>query len=285
MSFASFGPMPRARKLFAVGVGIIAGSVALRGHTPEAHADGLVASSCPPGFVRVPSGTFMMGSPMSDGDADEHPQHALTLPGFCMQRLEVTVAEYEACINAGNCTPTGTESQCNSQHVNRANHPINCVDWNQAMTYCNYIGARLPTEPEWEYAARGSDGRKYPWGNQPPNAHLLNACGDECVSYAASLPTPEVKHAMYAGSDGYPETSPVGSYPRGASPFGVLDIAGNVYEWTSSPYCTYPQHQCPSQYRMYRGAGWYTEKTAAVATRNGNLITDRSVVVGIRCAK
>ena len=112
-----------------------------------------------------------------------------------MDLTEVTVAIYDACVRAGSCTRAGgpdLDPFCNEGKPERANHPINCVDWNQAMTYCNYIGARLPTEPEWEYAARGSDGRKYPWGNTPPNAHLLNACGDECVSYAASLPTPEL---------------------------------------------------------------------------------------------
>lgn len=225
-----------------------------------------------------------MGSPPTDGDADEHPQHTVTVTGFCMERLEVTEAEYEACVSAGSCTPSATEAMCNSQSPNRGSHPVNCVDWNQAVAYCNYIGARLPTEEEWEYAARGTDGRKYPWGNQPPNATLLNACGDECVAYAHTVHN-ETKIAMYSGNDGFTETAPVGSYPRGASPFGILDMAGNVYEWTSSPYCTYPQHACSSPYRMYRGGGWYTEKTAAAATRNGDLTGDHKVVVGMRCAK
>jgi len=280
--------VPWARKAFLISLAAGAGALAIpaQGHfIGEAQAQSLL---CPPGFVRVPSGTFTMGSPPTEGDADEHPAHTLTLAGFCMERLEVTVAEYEACIAAGACTPTGTDTQCNMQPQNRparSNHPINCVDFQQASSYCSYIGARLPTEPEWEYAARGSDGRKYPWGNAPPSPRLLNECGDECAAYAASLPTPETKKPMYSGSDGWAETSPVGSYPRGASPFGILDIAGNVYEWTSSPYCNYPQHNCSSQYRMYRGGGWYTEKSAAVAVRNGNLMTDKSVVVGIRCAK
>jgi formylglycine-generating enzyme required for sulfatase activity len=202
-----------------------------------------------------------------------------------MQRLEVTVADYEACINAGTCTPTGTEPLCNMQQATvRANHPVNCVDWHQAMAYCSYLGARLPSEMEWEYAARGTDGRKYPWGNTAPTPRRLNGCGDECVAYALRVHG-ETKVALFSGSDGYEETAPVGSYPAGASPFGVLDMAGNVYEWTSSPYCNYPQHSCASQYRMYRGGAWYTDKTAAAATRNGNLVTERSVVVGIRCAR
>jgi formylglycine-generating enzyme required for sulfatase activity len=276
-----------ARKAYLIAVAVGAGALAIPMHTPEAQAQ-QPTMPCPQGFVRIPAGTFLMGSAPGDGETDEHPAHAVTVPSFCMERLEVTVAEYEACMLAGVCTATGADSQCNmnpGKRPSRSNHPVNCVDFSQAMTFCAYIGARLPTEPEWEYAARGVDGRKYPWGNTPPGPQLLNACGAECSVYAANLATPETKMAMYPGSDGYAETSPVGSYPRGASPFGILDIAGNVYEWTSSPYCTYPQHNCSSQYRVYRGAGWYTEKTAAVTTRNGNLLTDKSVVVGIRCAR
>ncbi len=263
---------------------VVAISFATRGEKSDARAQLAVSTGCPPGFMRVPSGTFMMGSPATEGEPDEHPAHSLTVTGFCMERLEVTEAEYDACVSAGTCTAPGSDAMCNSQNAARGGHPVNCVDWNQAMTYCNYIGARLPTEPEWEYAARGTDGRRYPWGNQPPNARLLNACGDECVAYATTVHN-ETKKAMYPGNDGYAETAPVGSYPRGASPFGILDMAGNVYEWTSSPYCNYPQHACATPYRMYRGGGWYTEKTATAATRNGHLTTEKSVVVGIRCAK
>jgi formylglycine-generating enzyme required for sulfatase activity len=273
------------RKLVVVGVALAVGAAVAVPSRRVARADQTAARHhCPAGFLYVPSGTFTMGSPPGEGDPDEHPAHTLTLPGFCMERLEVTVADYQRCVAAGACTASGTEQSCNASVPGRARHPINCVDWNQATAYCRFAGARLPSEEEWEYAARGSDGRKYPWGNKPPNRHLLDACDEECVRYAAGVHH-ETKVAMYPGSDGYAETAPVGSYPYGASPFGILDMAGNVYEWTSSPYCNYPRHACASRYRVYRGGGWYTEKTAAVATRNGNLTTDRSVVVGIRCAK
>jgi formylglycine-generating enzyme required for sulfatase activity len=242
-------------------------------------------SRCPKGFVAIPGGTFTMGSPDGEGDADEHPEHKVTVNEFCMQRLEVTVAEYETCIDAGVCTATGIDNACNvHKAAQRQTHPINCVDWYQAMAYCNYVGGRLPSEMEWEYAARGTDGRKYAWGNSPPGPTRLNACGDECTAYAQREYS-ETKPSMYSGNDGFEETAPVGSYPAGASPFGLLDIAGNVYEWTVSPYCSYPDHNCTSEYRMYRGGGWYTDKTAAAATRNGNKTSERSVVVGIRCAK
>jgi len=271
-----------------VALALVAVALAVHSTQTTARADVTLAPNatniCPTGFTYIPSGSFNIGSPDTEGDADEHPRHMVSVSGFCMQRLEVTAVEYQACINASFCTASGTDAMCNTTRLaTHGNHPVNCVDWTQAMTYCNYINGRLPTELEWEYAARGSDGRKYPWGNTAPTPRRLNACGDECVDYAKRVHN-ETKNAMYAGSDGYEETAPVGSFPAGASPFGLLDMAGNVYEWTSSPYCMYPQHTCSSQYRMYRGGGWYTDKTAAVATRNGNLITERSVVVGIRCA-
>jgi len=241
------------------------------------------AASCPAGFVFIPGGTFMMGAPSTEGDADEHPQHAVTVAPFCMSKLEVTVSQYQACVTAGMCIATKTESRCNASDASRTNHPINCINFSMALAYCNWTSGRLPTEEEWEYAARGTDGRRYPWGNSAPSPQLLNACGDECVTYASGIG--ETKTALFSGSDGYTETSPVGSYPRGASPFGVLDMAGNVYEWTSSPYCTYPTHNCQSNYRMYRGGGWYSSGGVTVTTRNGNNANDARVVVGIRCAK
>ena len=277
--------MRTRRKLVLAGVAIAACAAVALPNRRDARAEGAsLGPPCSSGFLRVPSGTFTMGSPAGEGDPDEHPAHTLTLPGFCMQRTEVTVADYQSCVASGACTAAGTGTECNAGVAGRGRHPINCVDWNQATAYCAHIGARLPTEPEWEYAARGPDARKYPWGNHAPNGHFLNACDTECVSYALRVHH-EVKHAMFPGSDGYETTAPVGSYPFGASPYGLLDMAGNVYEWTSSPYCPYPSHSCTSPYRMYRGGAWYTEKTASVATRNGNLPTDRTVVVGFRCAK
>ncbi|HEY2366186.1 MAG TPA: SUMF1/EgtB/PvdO family nonheme iron enzyme [Polyangiaceae bacterium] len=240
--------------------------------------------TCPAGFARVPGATFMMGSPAGEGAADEHPQHAVAVGTFCMERLEVTVSQYQACVTAGMCAAVKSDVGCNSNKgPDRLNHPVNCVSYPMAVSYCNWTGARLPTEPEWEYAARGTDGRRYAWGNAAPNAMIMNGCGDECVSYAARIP--ETKAALFTGNDGFEETAPVGSFPRGASPFGVLDMTGNVFEWTSSPYCNYPAHECTSNYRMYRGGGWYSSAGVTVATRNGNNATETSVVVGIRCAK
>jgi formylglycine-generating enzyme required for sulfatase activity len=240
-------------------------------------------ATCPAGYTRIPGATFLMGAPAGEGDADEHPQHAVAVGTFCMERLEVTVTQYQACVTAGMCIAVKSDTSCNSNKADRGNHPVNCVSYPMALSYCNWAGGRLPTEAEWEYAARGTDGRRYAWGNSAPNPQLMNGCGDECVAYAARVP--ETKTALFSGNDGFEETAPVGSYPRGASPFGLLDMTGNVYEWTASPYCTYPQHECTSNYRMYRGGGWYSSGGVSVTTRNGNNATETSVVVGIRCAK
>jgi formylglycine-generating enzyme required for sulfatase activity len=151
-------------------------SVAARFAVPAA------ASGCPSDMVHVPGGRFSMGSPGVGGD-DEHPQHQVTLAGYCIDRIEVTVVAYTRCVASGKCTAAqepakaGFDSLCNGTRADRQEHPVNCVDWNQATAYCGWVKKRLPSEAEWEYAARGGDGRMYPWGNDAPSAKRLNACG------------------------------------------------------------------------------------------------------------
>src|SRR5262249_23818063 len=131
---------------------------------------------------------------------------------------------------------------CNAGHADRANHPINCVAWAMANLYCQKRGGRLPTEAEWEYAARGSSQRMYPWGEEAPDAKHLTAGGQECGRWGPSTADP--KPPMYADDDGSPGTAPVGSFPSGASKHGLLDLAGNVWEWTAdwfAPYSSEPQ--------------------------------------------
>jgi formylglycine-generating enzyme required for sulfatase activity len=201
--------------------------------------------SCPEGMVFVPEGTFTMGSPDGEGHADEHPAHPVKLSAFCIGGTEVDVHNYRECVHDKRgdlqCTAPKTFPSCNWGAAARVHHPVNCVDWAQADTYCKWAGGALPTEAQWEYAARGTDNRKFPWGNEPPRANRLNACGTEC-----SEANPE-RHAMYDKSDKWHETAPVGFFPDGASPFGALDMAGNVYEWVGDWYAPYTAAAAPVQ--------------------------------------
>ncbi|NLI41381.1 MAG: SUMF1/EgtB/PvdO family nonheme iron enzyme, partial [Caldisericales bacterium] len=164
-------------------------------------------------MVYVPAGEFEMGD--EDGALDEQPVHTVYLDEYWIDQTEVTNGQYERCVAADSCTvpKSSYSSTRDSYYGNRsyADYPVIYVDWNQADAYCKWAGGRLPTEAEWEKASRGTDGRDYPWGDSI----------DE-------------NHANYDGNIG--DTSEVGRYPKGASPYGALDMAGNVWEWVSDWY-------------------------------------------------
>lgn len=165
-------------------------------------------------LVLIPAGTLMIGTEPGDLP-NTQPVHAVTFAEFCIDRTEVTVTSYAECVNEGGCQEPETVgfSGCNWEVAGRDNHPVTCVDHARADTYCAWAHKRLPTEKEWEYAARGSEGRLYPWGNADPDQSLLNF--GNVVN----------------------ETTPVGSYPNGATPdTNLLDMAGNVWEWTASEW-------------------------------------------------
>ena len=248
--------------------------------------------ACPAGMLRVPGGAFAMGSPDGVGDDDEHPRHAVTVSAFCLDRTEVTVAAYEACVAAGRCTAPHRERSPYCNHPDRGDHPVNCVDWGQAVAYCRWLGRRLPSEAEWEYAARGSDGRLYPWGNEPPSASRLNACGRECVAWGKRVLGRDWP-AMYDADDGWATTAPVGSFPAGASPFGALDMAGNVWEWTADWHGSYPDSPVTDPRgpatgtgRIDRGNGWHAHLPADVraAARSSDDPAVPTNSTGLRCA-
>ncbi len=270
---------------------------------PPARTAPATASQPPSGgaagqMVRISAGTFWMGS--DDGDSDEKPVHAVQVASFEMDVTEVTVASYAKCVNAGGCQPAPTtvdwpgisdrdrrifSEACNGNRGDRQNHPVNCVTWYQADTYCRWAGKRLPTEEEWEYAARGTDGRRYPWGNEAPGPRLLNACGSECVAWARERGRNWT--AMYEADDGWPTTAPVGSYPSGDSPFGLHDMAGNVWEWTASGYSEdYSKYRAKDRF-VCRGGGWYSVDPSFVraALRICDAPTVRSSDLGFRCAR
>jgi formylglycine-generating enzyme required for sulfatase activity len=249
---------------------------------------------CAANQVSIPGGTFWMGDPDY-----ARPVHKVTLSPFCIDKTEVTVAGYRACVQDGGCPPpsatvdwkdikpdekTKWSPYCTWGKRGLDQHPINCVDWNQATTFCEWAGGRLPSEAEWEYAARGKDGRLFPWGNQRPDASRLNACGGECG-----------QARMYPGDDGWPATAPVGSFPEGASAFGVLDMAGNVWEWTADSFADYsdqpvtdPQRlQHDGSPRVFRGGSWTNVDPAWVRAgyRNKRDPGSRTLILGFRCAR
>ncbi len=167
--------------------------------------------------VYVPGGKFQMGGLDGDAQDDEKPAHPVTVGPFWMDKVEVTNAMYQLCVSAGVCNPP-SEFKSESREMyfgspDFADYPVVYVDWNDAKTYCEWAGRRLPTEAEWEFAARGNaDYRRYPWGDQSPTNNLAN------YDYTVR------------------DTTRVGSYPTGASPFGALDMAGNVWEWVADYY-------------------------------------------------
>jgi formylglycine-generating enzyme required for sulfatase activity len=257
---------------------------------------------CPANMVLIPKGTFKMGS--DEGSSNEKPVHDVPVDAFCMDETEVTVEAYGACVLSKGCASashtvlwflysaadvTLWSRFCNANRAGHEKHPINCVDWNMADTYCKKNDKRLPTEKEWEYSARGTDGRKYPWDPQKgePRDGLLNACGSECVAMGKSHG--QTWAAMYKEDDGFPDTAPVGSFPEGKSFHKVLDMAGNVNEWTDTFYTSNYENNNSNggDERVIRGGSWYDEDASNVrgATRRSNAPANRiGNDLGFRCA-
>ncbi|HOW50420.1 MAG TPA: SUMF1/EgtB/PvdO family nonheme iron enzyme [bacterium] len=213
-------------------------------------------------MVSVPAGEFQMGCNEAVDDicgGDEFPYHAVTLSAYQIGKYEVTVAEYRKCVESGACNNGGEHihystkadefSRCNFGAEGRDAHPMQCVTWYGAKAYCEWIGQRLPTEAEWEKAARGTDGRKYPWGNEPlvscDHAVIDDGSGEGCGTLS---------------------TWPVGSKPNGVSPYGAHDMIGNVAEWVNDwydgdYYATSPANDPAgpeiSESRVSRGGAWF----------------------------
>ena len=217
---------------------------------------------CPAGMVLIEGGRFFMGTDAGKSVlAMARPAHKVEVARFCMDIHEVTTEDYVKCSDKGECKRAFPESYwpqgsmkkseweraraafsplCNFGAEDRGRHPINCVMWAQASEYCKVMGKRLPSEMEFEFAARGSDGRRYPWGDAPPSERHLNGCGKECVEWRAEQGLSAVE-PLYPGSDAYVGTAPIGSFPEGRTQAGLFDITGNVFEWTADPFRAYPQ--------------------------------------------
>ncbi|MBI4704578.1 MAG: formylglycine-generating enzyme family protein [Deltaproteobacteria bacterium] len=235
--------------------------------TPDTSEPPQPSADCPSGMARIPAGSFMMGS--EDGEPDERRVHEVPVQRFCMDLTEVTVDAYGACVNAGSCTKPDAGADCNWGESWGADRPVNCVDWNQAIAYCAWAEKRLPTEEEWEYAARGTDGRKYPWGKEEPAGQLCwEGVGNDL------------------GRDNPYSTCPVGRYAAGRSPFGLFDMAGNVWEWTASWYSEDYGKSGVTANRVSRGGGrGQLASDVRAAIRWGHEPTYRSHALGFRCAR
>ncbi|MGD8815422.1 MAG: formylglycine-generating enzyme family protein, partial [Anaerolineales bacterium] len=275
-------------------------------------------------MVYVPAGEFVMGNPgaqwmwngnLTDGDldiqvhTDESPQHTVYLDAYWIDQTEVTVEMFRTFVEAtGYITSTekdgwGAPYRAGSienewphipgtdwQHphgpdsIAQDDHPVVQVSWDDAAAYCEWASGGLPTEAQWEKAARGTDGRLYPWGNTY-DRNLGNFCDAQC---------PVERWKQYAYDDGYALTAPVGSFPGGSSPYGVLDMAGNVWEWTADWYGEYYYANSPYENpegprfgteRTQRGGAWLdSESWVRTTVRHATGPWVRCDDLGFRCA-
>ena len=271
------------------------------GNTWTRPADGMT-------MVYVPAGQFQMGS--TDAQVDEaialciqldeseacgrerfqpeQPAHTVVLDSFWIDRTEVTNAQYQRCGWAEECDPPRLDSSHtrDSYYGNSAynEYPVIMVRWRQAADYCSWAGARLPTEAEWEYAARGPAARVYPWGDAFDGTRL-NYCDVNCAKDWSDETI----------DDGHEDTALVGSYERGASWCDALDMAGNVCEWVADWYAEDTYGRGPSrnptgppsgEYLVVRGGSWYLSPTTARGANRRKLTPDVTYLIsGFRCAR
>ena len=230
------------------------------GSTMSSEQDGMI-------LIYVPAGVFSMGN--DSGWEEEKPVHRVELEAVWIDQTEITNAMYAKCVEAGACSPPS-----NTTHFRAAtyvDHPVVYVSWHDASQYCTWAGRRLPTEAEWEKAARGRDELVFPWGDTI-DCSLANYWGGEngCVG----------------------DTTPVGNYPEGASPYGALDMTGNVLEWVSTLFAKYPYDSTDgredpneSGSRVLRGGSWNVTAEFTRGSRRDwyNPVVKRNYV-GFRCA-
>lgn len=222
-----------------------------------------------PGMVFVPAGPFMMGGTF--GEFDEEPRHIVHLDAFYMDTYEVSNAQYDRCVADGGCRKA---RYWYDKTLNQPKHPVVAVGWDDGVRYCKWAKKHLPTEAEWEKAARGTDERAYPWGNDY-NYKWVNT---------------------HWAKDGFAKTAPVGSFPENVSPYGAYDMAGNAWEWTADYWHSTYYRKSPAKNptgpdtgvrRVMRGGSWLYDVPIFMNTinRSPGRPWIRKDTVGFRCAK
>lgn len=262
-------------------------------------------------MVLVPAGEFLMGSPAgSDGFEDEQPQRRVSIGRFWIDRDEVTNDAYATFVHVTrhripeNADKAATLWEGNTPLAGIGNHPVVNVSWEDAVAYCQWIGKRLPNEAEWEKAARGTDGRRYPWGNEwnLTRANSASFWAGRTIEFAGGADWDAfwakgegAKLSREKGIKGEVLTMPVGSFPQGASPYGALDMAGNVAEWVqdwfdpnyykSAPLSD-PTGPARGAIKAMRGGSWLKPAMSLrTSDRDWGTMDSRPSGTGFRCAK
>jgi formylglycine-generating enzyme required for sulfatase activity len=223
------------------------------------------------GMLRLPGGRFTMGSSNPKAPANERPAIAANVSPFWLDRTEVTVAAYRVCVDAEACeSPAQTSATCTYDAGDGA-LPVSCVHWGDADAYCRFAGKRLPTELEWEFAARGTQNVRFPWGAAPGCTKAVTLLSDQTGRSCAAGP------------------APVGTHPTGDSIFGVADMSGNVEEWTADWYSDSlgpgPSARVGSAH-VLRGGGWLSPPSFSRTTsRDWGSALEAGANVGFRCAR
>ena len=220
-------------------------------------------------MILIPAGKFRMGSLEDEGYGDERPQHTVFISAFYIDKYEVTNAQYKKFMDV---TGHKAPNYWDDERYNQPNQPVVGVAFNDALAYAQWAEKRLPTEAEWEKAAHGTDGRKYPWGNEWDNSKCNSDTSD----------------------DGYEYSAPVGSFPADVSPYGIQDCAGNVLEWCADWYDNEYYSRSPKKnpdgpdsgrYRVLRGGSFhYFPYNWHCAFRYAGMPTDTNHDIGFRCA-
>lgn len=236
-------------------------------------------------FVYIPAGSFHFGCEPQDQNCgkDEKPGRSVSVRAFWLGKTDVTVAAYARCAAAGACESSihsiETEQHTCNWKNGRLDHPINCVNWNDSKRFCAWAGGRLPTAEEWEYAAKSGESRVYPWGDQPVNGQRANFCDRNCPNALSDMDKKVFRDAHWiddAENDGYAGTSPVGYFPAGVTKWGLLDMAGNVMNWTATDY--------DAESKELRGGGWSAQPhDLRASSRSMYAPSYRFHFMGFRC--